>query len=499
MKKPFALMVTFVLSISLFCAASAWAKDDIVIGRAVSTQAMDPGFLREAATIVDNIFDTLVLRDKEMKLVPGLAVSWKALDDVTWQFKLREGVKFHNGEPFNSQAVKFTIDRVLDPKAKAPTISYIRTIDHVTVVDDYTVNVVTKKPDPLVPTRMSRYPTYIVPPAYIAKVGKDAFAQKPVGTGPYKFGEWVRDDHITLLANQEYWRGAPVVKKVTWRPIPESASRVAALMAGEVDIIDTLPVDQIKILEKNPQTKVEQVKNGGLIVYIGIKMDQKPLDDKKVRQAILYAIDRKTIVEKILLNYGSAVGSQVGPYDFGYLKMEPYPYDPAKAKQLLAEAGYKDGFEIKMQATRRYLKGAEIGQAIVHQLGQIGIKVKLEVPEWTVYIQKVPAGKQDPLYMLAWGSTQTLDADASVYAIYKSAQPYSTVNIPEMDKLLDQTRSTVDAAKREKLFHDIQKLAYDMVPCLPLYQQDKMYGMRANVDWKGRADARMPVYDMRFK
>ena len=275
MKKPFALMVTFVLSISLFCAASAWAKDDIVIGRAVSTQAMDPGFLREAATIVDNIFDTLVLRDKEMKLVPGLAVSWKALDDVTWQFKLREGVKFHNGEPFNAQAVKFTIDRVLDPKAKAPTISYIRTIDHVTVVDDYTVNVVTKKPDPLVPTRMSRYPTYIVPPAYIAKVGKDAFAQKPVGTGPYKFGEWVRDDHITLLANQEYWRGAPVVKKVTWRPIPESASRVAALMAGEVDIIDTLPVDQIKILEKNPQTKVEQVKNGGLIVYIGIKMDQK--------------------------------------------------------------------------------------------------------------------------------------------------------------------------------------------------------------------------------
>ena len=213
----------------------------------------------------------------------------------------------------------------------------------------------------------------------------------------------------------------------------------------------------------------------------------------------MYAIDRKTIVEKILLNYGSAVGSQVGPYDFGYLKMEPYPYDPAKAKQLLAEAGYKDGFEIKMQATRRYLKGAEIGQAIVHQLGQIGIKVKLEVPEWTVYIQKVPAGKQDPLYMLAWGSTQTLDADASVYAIYKSAQPYSTVNIPEMDKLLDQTRSTVDAAKREKLFHDIQKLAYDMVPCLPLYQQDKMYGMRANVDWKGRADARMPVYDMRFK
>jgi len=492
-------MVTFIFMVCAFCVSSTWAKDEIIIGRKVSTQAMDPGFLREAATIVDNIFDTLVLRNKEMKLVPGLAVSWEALDDNTWQFKLREGVKFHNGEPFNAQAVKFTIDRVLDPEAKAPTISYIRTIEQVVVIDDYTVNIVTAKPDPLIPTRMSRYPTYIVPPGYIDEVGVDEFARKPIGTGPYKFSEWVRDDHITLVANEQYWRDAPVIKKVTWRPIPESASRVAALLAGEVDIIESLPVDQIKLLDKNPQTRVDQVKNGGLIVYLGIKMDQKPLDDKRVRQALLYAIDRKTIVEKVLLNYGSAVGSQIGPYDFGYLNMEPYPYDPEKAKSILAEAGYKDGFEIDMQATRRYLKGAEIGQAIVSQLAKIGVKVKLEIPEWTVYIQKVPAGKQAPLYMLAWGSTQTLDADASVYAIYKSGQPYSTVNIPQIDQLLDQTRSTVDAGEREKLFHEIQKVAYEMVPCLPLYQQDSIFGMQKNIDWNGRADARIPVYDMRFK
>jgi len=499
MKRALVLMVTFIFMVCAFCVSSTWAKDEIIIGRKVSTQAMDPGFLREAATIVDNIFDTLVLRNKEMKLVPGLAVSWEALDDNTWQFKLREGVKFHNGEPFNAQAVKFTIDRVLDPEAKAPTISYIRTIEQVVVIDDYTVNIVTAKPDPLIPTRMSRYPTYIVPPGYIDEVGVDEFARKPIGTGPYKFSEWVRDDHITLVANEQYWRDAPVIKKVTWRPIPESASRVAALLAGEVDIIESLPVDQIKLLDKNPQTRVEQVKNGGLIVYLGIKMDQKPLDDKRVRQALLYAIDRKTIVEKVLLNYGSAVGSQIGPYDFGYLNMEPYPYDPEKAKSILAEAGYKDGFEIDMQATRRYLKGAEIGQAIVSQLAKIGVKVKLEIPEWTVYIQKVPAGKQAPLYMLAWGSTQTLDADASVYAIYKSGQPYSTVNIPQIDQLLDQTRSTVDAGEREKLFHEIQKVAYEMVPCLPLYQQDSIFGMQKNIDWNGRADARIPVYDMRFK
>jgi peptide/nickel transport system substrate-binding protein len=179
--------------------------------------------------------------------------------------------------------------------------------------------------------------------------------------------------------------------------------------------------------------------------------------------------------------------------------MEPRPYNPEKAKKLLAEAGFPNGFEIAMQGTRRYLKGGEVAQAVASQFEAIGVKVKLEIPEWTVYIQQVPAGKQAPIYMLAWGSTQTLDADAAIYAIYKSDEPYSTVKSPKMDELLDKTRSTIDPVEREKLFHEIQKLAYEEVPCLTLYQQDTLYGMRSNVDWKGRADARVPVFDIRLK
>ena len=498
-KRWLCLSACFVLLAFGSSSTALGAKDEIIIARSISTSAMDPGFLREAATIVDNIFDTLVLRDKDMKLVPGLATSWKSVNDTTWEFKLRQGVKFHNGEPFNASAVKFTIDRVLDPEAKSPTISYIRTIKKVDVVDEYTVNIVTEKPDPLIPTRMSRYPAYVVPPGYIAKVGKDEFAKNPIGTGPYKFKEWVKDAHITLVANEEYWRGKPAIKKVVWRPIPEDSARTAALLAGEVDIIETLSVDQVKLLEKNPQIRVDQVRYGGLIVYLGLKTDQAPLNNKKVREALDYAIDRKNIAEKVLLGYGTAVGSQVGPYDFGFLKMEPRPYDPEKAKRLLAEAGFPNGFEIAMQGTRRYLKGGEVAQAVARQFEAIGVKVKLEIPEWTVYIQQVPAGKQAPIYMLAWGSTQTLDADAAIYAIYKSDEPYSTVKSPKMDDLLDKTRSTVDPVEREKLFHEIQKLAYEEVPCLTLYQQDTLYGMRSNVDWKGRADARVPVFDIRLK
>jgi len=472
---------------------------ELVIGRKVSTTAMDPGFLREAATIVDNIFDTLVMRDKNMKLVPGLAVSWSSIDDTTWEFKLRKGVKFQDGEDFNADAVKFTIDRVLDPAAKAPTISYIRTIDSVQVVDPYTVRIKTKGPDPLLPTRMSRYPTYIVPPAYIKEVGKDEFARKPIGTGPYKMVDFVPDQHVILEANPDYWRGKPSIDRVVWRPIPDATARITALITGEVQLIEGVPVDLAKLIKQSNEVDLVRVPNGGLTVYLGLKGHTAPLDNLKVRQALNMAIDRKSIVENILKGYATAKGTQVGPYDFGYLDVPVPEYNPDKAKALLAEAGYPNGFSIKMQVTRRYISGAEVGQAIAQEFSAIGVKADLEVPDWSVYIQQVPAGKQAPIYMLGWGSTQTLDADAAIYAIFHSGEPYSTVHMPEIDKLLEQSRQTVDPQKREKILFEIQKLATEQVPVLTLYQEDSLYGKRKNVEFEGRADARIPVFDIRIK
>jgi peptide/nickel transport system substrate-binding protein len=475
------------------------AGQELVIGRGVSTTSMDPGFLREAATIVDNVFDTLILRDRDMNLVPGLAESWRPVNPTTWEFKLRRGVKFHNGEPFTARAVKFTIDRVIDPAAKAPTISYIRTVQRVDVVDDHTVHVVTSAPDPLLPTRMSRYPAYVVPPEYVARVGPEEFGRKPVGTGPYKVASFVKDEQVTLVANDDYWRGAPAIKRVVWRPIPEATARVAALLAGEVHLVENLPVDQVPVVERSGAAEVERVANGGLIVYLGVKMSVPPLDKTKVRQAISLGIDRRAIVESILRGYASLTGTQVGPFDFGHVKMEPPAHDPARARQLLAEAGYPNGFDIDMQVTRRYLSGAEVGQAIAQQLKNVGIRVNLQVPEWSVYIQQVPAGKQAPLYMLGWGSTQTLDADAAIYAIYRSGEPYSTVAIPRMDQLLDEARRTIDPDARRKLYREIQELAAREVPVVTLHQEDTLYGKRKNVRFKGRGDARITLYDIRME
>ena len=471
-------------------------ESEITIGRAVSTTAMDPGFLREAATIVDNVFDTLVMRDENMQLVSGLAESWKAVDDTTWEFRLKKGVKFHNGEDFDAEAVKFTIDRIIDPEANAPTLSYIRTVTGVDVVDPYTVRITTDGPDPLLPTRMSRYPTYVVPPKYVKAVGNDVFAREPVGTGPYAFVEFIPDQHVILKANPDYWRGKPSIDRVTFRAIPDGTARVTALLTGEADFVESVPVDLAPIVEQSADADLVLVKNGGLTVYLGLVMKAPPLDKLKVRQALDAAIDRKSIVDNILRGMATAKGTQVGPADFGYLAIPPTPYDPARSRQLLAEAGYPDGFTIKMESTHRYMKDSEVAQAIAQQFGDVGVTIEQEVLDWSVYTQEVP--RPGPIYMLGWGSTQTLDADAAVYAIMRSGEPYSTVGIPALDTLLDQSRKIVDPEARKKVLEDIQKVAAETVPLLTLYQEDALYGKAKDVVFAGRPDARIPIYDIKL-
>ena len=496
MVRPFTPLA---LGAMLLCAAHQPIRaNELDVGRAASVSGMDPGFLREPATVVDNIFDTMVGRDAAMKLVPGLALSWQAVDETTWEFKLRPGVSFQNGEPFTADAVKFSLERVLDPAAKSPTVSYIRTVAGVDVVDPLTVRIRTNGPDPLLPTRMSRYPAYIVPPLYTKQVGNEQFARKPVGTGAYRMAEFVPDDHVTLQANAGYWRGKPAIDTVVWRAIPEATARVAALMAGEVQLIEAVPAELAPTVAANPDLEVLQVKRGGLIIYMGLKSAEKPLNDPRVRQALSLAIDRKTIVAELLKGFASLTGTQVSPFDFGY-KDEPLPaYDPARAKALLAEAGYPEGFSIRVQAPRHYLSSAEVGQVIAQEFGAIGVKAELEAPEWSVYAQQVPAGRQAPVYMLAWGSTQTLDADAAIYPIFHSGEPYSTFSSPDMDRLLDRTRTTIDPAQRSAAFAAAQDLAVTDVPMLTLYQEDAIYGKAKSLRFDGRPDARVPVFDMRL-
>ncbi|MDO3412422.1 ABC transporter substrate-binding protein [Saccharibacillus sp. CPCC 101409] len=469
-------------------------KLDITIGRAFDVNGLDPGFLTENAQVVDNIFDTLVKRDENEQLVPGLATDWKQIDDNTWEFKLREGVKFTNGEPFNAEAVKYSLDRVLDPANNAPTASYVSTIKEVQAVDDYTVHVVTKNPDPLIPTRFNRYPTEIVPPKYTEEAGQEKFAQEPIGTGPYKFVSWDKGSSVVLEANPDYWGEQPAVEKVTFRSIPEASTRVSALLNGEVDIVTAVsPEDRSKI-ESSSTAKLSAVERAGNTVYVGFKTDVKPFDDPKVRQALNYAIDVKSIVDKVLQGSAVQTNSLIGPKDFGYAgEPDGYDYDPEKAKRLLAEAGYPDGFSATLDTVSWYIKNTDVAQVIAEQLKAVGVTIKVNNVESSVYRTLVPAGKQSDLYVLGWSSTNTLDADAAIYAILRSGESYSTYSNPDVDAKLDEARSTTDEERRKQLYQEIQGEVIQDAPRIFLYQENQYYGVSDRLNWEGRIDGSIPV------
>lgn len=474
----------------------------VTVARPVDVVGLDPGFLTEDAAVVDNIFDTLVTRDDEENLIPGLALSWEQIEGTTWEFKLREGVKFTNGEDFNAEAVKYSIDRVLNPDNNAPTISYISTVQEVKVVDDYTVDVITTDNDPLIPTRFSRYPTEIVAPAYAEEVGQEEFSQKPVGTGPFMLDSWDKGVSVTLVRNDDYWGDKPEAEKVIFKAIPESSTRVSALRNGEVDIITNVGADEVSKIEDSDNAHVSTVERAGNIVYVGLKMDDPSvpaLGDVRVRQALNYAIDVDSIVNNILKGAAVATNSIIGPADTGYAgEPEAYPYDPDKAKELLKEAGYENGFTMDLETVNWYLKNTEVAQAIAGMLSEVGVTANVKDVENAVYRDTVPAGKQAAAYVLGWSSTTTLDADAAIYAILHSGEPYSTYSNPDVDRMLDEARYATADTDRDGLYAQIQQTYIEDAPRIFLYQENKYYGVSNRINWEGRIDTKIPISKVTF-
>ncbi|HWU41579.1 MAG TPA: ABC transporter substrate-binding protein, partial [Candidatus Acidoferrum sp.] len=308
-----------------------------------------------------SLFDSLVGRDTEKRIVPELAESWKLLDENTWQFRLRKGVVFHSGEPFNAEAVRFTVLRVLDPNQKSPNRANIAEISKIEVVDDFTVKLVTRQPYAALLNRLIDFP--ILPPKYTAEGGDQGFAAKPVGTGPFKFVELVRDDRMVVEAFDKHWRGAPKIPRIIFRPVPEPFTRVAALRNGELDLITNVPPNLARELEHVPGLKVQRVPSTW-IIYLGLNALKKPLSDVRVRQALNYAIDVDAIIKNVLEGNGRRTPGPLTPLMFGYdPSVKGYAYDPGRARRLLAEAGYPDGVEVTLDSPDgRYQGDKEIAE-----------------------------------------------------------------------------------------------------------------------------------------
>jgi peptide/nickel transport system substrate-binding protein len=502
MKKGFVLFfILLLVAMGVSPSDAARDKDTIVIVQGVDPTTLDPMNHLEtpALNLCLNLYDTLLQRDANIKIEPLLAESYKLINDLTWEFKLRKGIKFHNGEDFNAAAVKYNIERLGDPNNKLRQVFLVGVLDRVDIVDNYTVRIITKKPYPILDAQLCIYGGMIAP-KYLQEKGPQHLATNPVGTGPYKFVRWIKDDHILLEANPNYWKGAPKIKKVMFRPIPEATTRVAALQTQEADIITNIPPHLMKLMDWKGRSFVSKTPSVRVIFMRFDPLKGGPVADKRVRQAIAHGVNMEAIIKKVLDGNAVLLGQPLTDKHFGYEPaVKPYPYDPEKAKKLLAEAGHAKGFDFVLNSPNgRYLNDKEVAEAVVGDLRKIGINATVKIHEWGTYMNMQYGLTANPSNLLGWGNT-TFDADYTISPMMRTGQALSNFSNAKLDALIDQGGTIMDPKKRQKIYSDAMKLIHEEVPWAWTYQQVDIYGVNERVNWKARMDERLEVFNMSFK
>jgi peptide/nickel transport system substrate-binding protein len=411
--------------------AQTTQKRELVVAQGGDIAAFDPHMSTSANDIrvSFNVFDNLVSRHPDQKLYPGLATEWKLEGQTTWRFKLRPGVKWHNGDPFSSADAKFSLDRTLDPVAKVRVSTVFTSIDRIETPDAATLVIHTKKPDPLLPARLAFYGGQIVPRKYLESVGADAFNRKPVGTGPVRFDSWVKDDKAVLEANPDYWGGKSDFDRMIFRAVPETAPRIASLLKGEVDVITQLPPDHGERVSAQASTRVVGALYAGLYV-LAVNSKVKPLDNPLVKQALALAVDRDTIVKELWRGRGIVPNSPIAKGDNHYDATLPaLKYDPKEARERLKKAGYRNE-DIIIETTVGYMANDKpMAEAVVGMWRDVGVNAKVEVFEYSVRAQK----NRDKTFKGLWWSdpTSTLaDPDGMMWRLLGPGGLRTTGAIP---------------------------------------------------------------------
>lgn len=474
-------------------------------GTLTVSSPQDPGswdpidtFLVNWASVATNIYDGLTYRGPDLKLVPGLATSWKELDEgKRIRFTLRKGVAFHNGEAFNAQAVKFTFDRLLgDEGKKGPQRSNYASIKNVEIVDNNTVDFYLKAPDPVLLTKLAGYGAMIVPPNYIQEKGEDYFNAHPVGTGPFRFASYQPKVGIKLTAFDQHWGGAPKLTNLNYRFISEPSTAVAELQAGRVDLVipPTIPIGMIPTIEKDPNIRIAT--SASPTVYaLRFNTQNGITADERVRKALIYGVDRQAIINSILGGQASAIASFQSELSFGNdPKMQPLPYNPQKAKQLLQQAGVKPGTRIQIDIRGNNATFNEVSQAVASYLQIIGLNATIKPYETNVLLNDIiPAGKTGAMFQQSWGGW-TLDYDNTAYFMYHTGEKWNPYDSdPELDKQLEYQRSITDQAQREKILQSIANYTANRALELPLYSLNAIFGV------SNRVQNFTPVPDSRLR
>ncbi len=476
---------------------AAQTRDDTVVYAIQSDmQNWDPpnSVLRESIILGYNVFDHLAARDlKTGKVGPSLATSWRNLDDTTWEVKLRQGVKFHDGTRFTARDVKATFDRVLNPENKLTARGNHAKIKSVEVVDDYTVRFKTDGPYPLFVERLTAL--VVQSEKVIREKGHEWMQENPVGTGPYKLVKWNKKQDHLLVRNDDYWGPKPAFKYVRVRIIPEQATQLAELISGGVDIVKAVPPDQMDVINKSGTARTS---TSPILRTAMLQLDQagrsgkNPFQDRRVRQAANLAVDMDAIIKHVLNGLGDRTATTVNPMAFGFdPAVKPYRQDVAAAKKLLADAGYPSGFEVGFLQTAPIVEPAlpQTSEAITADLGKVGIRTKKRyVGEVGPYVNLVRDGKADPMFEWSWGYYSIFDADAILYDVMKCNEPYSYYCNKELDDLIIQGRSTLDQKKRSEIYAKAQKLIFDDAAYLYKWGLRGVWGISNRVDYEAPRD-----------
>ena len=505
-----------VLSVLVFPLAAAAAP----AGKVVIAQGVDPTTLdmmnqseQPASNVGAQMFEALLERDPSLKLVPALAAEMpKLVAPTTWEVKLRRGVKFHNGEDFNADAVKFSIERLANPANKLRGSTSFAPIDRVEIVDPYTVKIHTKKPWPVFLAHIAGRQASMMPPKEYAGKETGVISRNPIGTGPYKFVRWAKDEEIVMEAFPGYWGGAAKIKTVVFKPIPDDAVRVAALQNGEVDVAVNIPPHLATIIEKHPKvflSTAPSIRTIQLMIYTH-QMDSEhkptgpyagPTADKRVRQALAYAVDADEIIKSVMDGKAVRVATMLPSLHFGYdPALKPIKQDLAKTKKLLVDAGFPNGIDIVLNGPQgRYVRDKEVAEAVTGQLNKAGIRTTLRTYEFVNYLNNmVYVHKAGPVWLIGWGHP-TMDAEAIYVPLFKSPNIFVNWHNTDFNGMAEEAQTMMDEKKRLAQYHRINKLWIEEVPAIPLYQQIDLYGANRRLNWKARSDELIRAYDMALK
>jgi peptide/nickel transport system substrate-binding protein len=474
----------------------------LTIVRPTDPVSLDPQLETTApgAWVYYNILEPLVTLDEKMQLQPKLATSWDVLSPTKVRFKLRPGVKFHDGTPLNAAAVKFTLDRALRGTPPARWASLAGSLAGAEVVDDLTVDVFTREPYGPILRTMAMVYVSIVSPTAVQKQG-DAFSRAPVGTGPFKFVEWKTNTHVIIERNADYWGEKALLDRVVFKVVPEEGARMIALQTGDADMVLLPSPAQLPALKRDPRFTVHEV-TGGRVVFVGMHAGLPPLDDVRVRQALLHAVDRKAILENIMEGSAVAARGVLAPSVFGFKEIpldQMYAFDRAKARALLGQAGFTPGPDGYLQrggqrlslswlaARGRYPKDGEITEAVQAMFKEVGVEAKVQFLEWATVFQQVRgATLNHHLFTLGWVTTNA-DADYSLYALFHSKQvPPTGWNTSRyanqrVDQLVEQARRSLNQGERERLYAEVQDIVGREMVWIPVYNTKEIVATRATV------------------